>query len=590
MSDIVEGPMGIGKTEAALSLVEKLHRAGVHQRGFYFALPTQLTSNRIHERVAPFVNTLWSNNADVRLAHSGAWLQDAKVPDPDVPEDDRVRSWFASAKKALLEPFGVGTVDQALLGMINVKHFFVRQFALAGKVVVIDEVHSYDTFTGSLVHALIKRLLELRCTVILLSATLTRTRLSSLVSAAGASLCDEKIPAYPRLTSVVEATANSIPIVPPPNKTVSIAFAPEDIAANAAHAIEKAKAGACVLWVLNTVARAQEAFCAAKAHVEDGSCEIGLLHSRFLFCDREEKEARWTSVLGKSSDHRPKGCVLVSTQIVEQSVDIDADYLITDLAPMDMFLQRIGRLWRHDRPNRSVELPAVLLCAPSVNFATASRAECFSAMKTIGRVYAPYLLARTLLALQARETISIPSDIAPLLEEVYSPLSPEPSALAPLRQEMEKEQARLSTLAQNALRIFSSPTRPDDEACTRLCERPSARLCLVCAEKVLPGGHRQLEFTDGTSCSFAENRWSLDAAKEIYRHSATVPRYAVADLLASAPSWLEKLADNTALGVLQPDGFIPGGNVQLEWSPDCGVRIGSKNTRTPQPTEDETWY
>src|SRR6185369_16906732 len=125
-----------------------------------------------------------------RLVHSGSWLMDPELRFPSLnagqPDDQRrtARDWFASSKRSLIAPFGVGTVDQALLGVIAVKHFFVRHFALAGKVVILDEVHSYDVFTGTLIEALISALLKLRCTVIILSATLTRERREKLLSVA----------------------------------------------------------------------------------------------------------------------------------------------------------------------------------------------------------------------------------------------------------------------------------------------------------------------------------------------------------------------------------------------------------------------
>jgi CRISPR-associated endonuclease/helicase Cas3 len=134
--------MGCGKTEAALAAAYQLIAAG-KAAGLYFALPTQVTSNRIHLRVQPFVERISLHPAEVRLAHGASWLAETKPPvelrpassDIDALEHVRAgRSWFAFAKRALLAPFGVGTIDQALLGIVAAKHFFVRQFGLAGKV------------------------------------------------------------------------------------------------------------------------------------------------------------------------------------------------------------------------------------------------------------------------------------------------------------------------------------------------------------------------------------------------------------------------------------------------------------------------
>jgi CRISPR-associated endonuclease/helicase Cas3 len=184
---VIEAPMGSGKTEAALAAAYELI-ASNQASGLYFALPTRVTSNRIHLRVQPFLERISVHSAPVRLAHSASWLVEAQPPAQLTPaftkgEDEEAtvtrehvragRSWFASPKRALLTPCGVGTVDQALLGVVAAKHFFVRQFGLAGKVVILDEVHSYDLYTGTLIDKLVERLRELECTVIILSGTLT---------------------------------------------------------------------------------------------------------------------------------------------------------------------------------------------------------------------------------------------------------------------------------------------------------------------------------------------------------------------------------------------------------------------------------
>ena len=173
--------------------------AAGHQQGIYFALPTQVTSNRIHKRIGMFLRNTLADEAPLRLAHGNAWLEDdfdlrlrpafaaRAESDGDEPDESvrEARSWFASAKQALLATYGVGTIDQALQGVVAVKHFFVRRFALAGKVVILDEIHSYDIYTGTLITALVRELVNLRCSVIILSATLTAARRRELLAAAG---------------------------------------------------------------------------------------------------------------------------------------------------------------------------------------------------------------------------------------------------------------------------------------------------------------------------------------------------------------------------------------------------------------------
>ena len=185
---VIEAPMGMGKTEAALACAYRLICEG-KASGIYFALPTQATSNRIHLRVDDFIRKIWPDGLDTRLIHANSWLmENLSQPMPTATtkgkesDDARAgRDWFASAKRALIAPFGVGTVDQALLAVVAAKHFFVRRFGLAGKVVILDEVHSYDFYTGTLIRVLCETLEKLGCTVILLSATLTPERRTALL-------------------------------------------------------------------------------------------------------------------------------------------------------------------------------------------------------------------------------------------------------------------------------------------------------------------------------------------------------------------------------------------------------------------------
>lgn len=220
---IVEGPMGCGKTEAALFAAQQLIASGSNH-GIYFALPTQVTSNRIHQRIGAFLRNTLADAAPLRLAHGNAWLEDDfdlrlrpafSEGDRDKEDDPcesirEARSWFASAKQALLATYGVGTIDQALQGVVAVKHFFVRRFALAGKVVILDEVHSYDIYTGTLITALIRELVNLRCSVIILSATLTAERRRDLLAAAEIKETEPPT-AYPLVTVGAKPSAATSP-------------------------------------------------------------------------------------------------------------------------------------------------------------------------------------------------------------------------------------------------------------------------------------------------------------------------------------------------------------------------------------------
>ena len=302
---LIEGPMGCGKTEAALAAAYRLMERG-EAAGLYFALPTQTTSNRIHLRVGEFLARAASDAGHVRLAHGMSWLQEERPPiAPDKTMRDKesdghnrmVRSWFASSKRALLEPFGVGTIDQALLGIVAAQHFFVRQFGLAGKVVVLDEVHTYDLYTSTLIDTLIRRLRELQCTVVVLSATLTKARRQELLGwdiARDGALSDD----YPLLSGRVgdgNTPPIQIDIAQEEAKAVQIVWKAEGSVVE--DCMERARQGQCILWIRNTVDSAQRAYRRLASAKQEGDPEIGLLHARFPFFRREELENLWMACL-----------------------------------------------------------------------------------------------------------------------------------------------------------------------------------------------------------------------------------------------------------------------------------------------------
>jgi CRISPR-associated endonuclease/helicase Cas3 len=594
---IIEAQMGSGKTEAALAATYKLI-SQESATGLYFALPTQVTSNRIYRRVAEFLGRVEgdSNPKRLRLAHSNSWLLDENEPPilrPSVGSDPEAvqsaatgRSWFASSKRALLSPFGVGTIDQALLGIVAAKHFFVRQFGLAGKVVVLDELHTYDLFTGTLVDVLVRRLLDLKCTVIILSATLTASRRRELMTQFTAPPAELKKD-YPLLTTCrpgMPPTETSFPGESP--RTIRIGVSAQPYTLVAQELLERAGRGECVLWVRNTVRGAQEAFRALRSANHEHGPATALLHSRFPQFRREELENVWLERLGKGPATRPGGCVLVATQVVEQSVDIDADYLVTDLAPTDMMLQRLGRLWRHPR-KRPCEAPeATVLLQESmdaVSVQTATAAELKAALGPPGRVYAPYVLLRSLAEWRVRTHLTLSTDIRPLLEATYEERTGEPAGWQELRAELESKKSTLRQLALNNTNIWTQPALPDEEGVqTRFNSVPSAQLLLI--RRVQPLGKRffRVELISGEIIEPSSEEWSFTAAKAIYKNLVRVPRYAIAAALPAMPSWLgSHVSGECALGIVRsgeiywPDSDRSSG---LLWHPDEGISIPTQTS------------
>ncbi len=410
---VLEAPMGLGKTEAALFCGYKMLESGI-STGIYFALPTQLTSNKIYERFNQFLATIIDTHCPHRkalLLHGSAWLENTEMGEEGNPG----HGWFNTSKRGLLAPFAVGTLDQALMATMNVRHGFVRAFGLAGKVVILDEIHSYDTYTSVILDELILLLVELQCTVIILSATLSQERRRALLTT------DISCQAYPLITAV-NGDIKEIAVSPPPERIVQISLIDEDAIA-LEEALRRAECGQQVLWIENTVRDAQERYFDLAARCQEIGIPCGLLHSRFTLEDRANNEDKWVTFLGKAGwgERQQQGGVIVGTQVLEQSLDIDADFLISRFAPTDMTLQRLGRLWRHSETPRvaSAQCEAWLL-APSSETAISSLRASLGASAA---VYSEYVLCRSLEAwtrqLADKNTVSLPADIRPLIDTTY---------------------------------------------------------------------------------------------------------------------------------------------------------------------------
>jgi CRISPR-associated endonuclease/helicase Cas3 len=551
---IIEAPMGSGKTEAALHAAQKFIANG-DRHGLYFALPTQVTSNRIHRRIATFLGQTLVNPAQLRLAHANAWLEDdfnlrlrpshphVEGRDGDNPNDEirEARSWFASAKQALLAPYGVGTIDQALQGIVAVKHFFVRRFALAGKVVILDEIHSYDVYTGTLVSALVRELINLGCSVIILSATLTAARRRELLEAARCPETDSPA-SYPLITigSPDEPVHHISPVW---TQSRQLKLRAETITEEQTieELIARAEAGQHVLWIRNTVIEAQNSFRAIRGSLREGDLKLGLLHSRFPFQRRADLENDWLDKLGRNRAANGPGSILVATQVVEQSVDIDLDFIVSDLAPSDMLFQRMGRLWRHERPVRAAAQPDFWIRLPLIDPLSEAR-DLKRALGRSARVYAPYVLLRSSVIFTGRTSLTLPSDIRPLLEATYADLAAdEPAGWRELREELEAEKHQLTANAAAAMRVLGLPMLDpeDDKALTRRKGPPTVSVLLLRLAVKSPVGPGVWHLTalDGSSATVSDFEWRMSSARFLHHWLVRVPRWMVPKD-APHPHWL----------------------------------------------------
>ena len=471
---LIEEEMGAGKTETAFSIYDHARVQG-RAHGLYIAMPTQATSNAMHDRLGQFLrHRNPAEGINLILAHSHATLdadyrERMKIAEnfsgPVYNEETGaeegallVQSWFTQNKQTLLAHYGVGTIDQALLGVLQTRHWFVRLFGLAGKVVVFDEVHAYDAYMNTLLVRLIEWLAELDCTVVLLSATLpktTRLTLANAYAKGAKSLLElsDNQAAYPRITLVGKPLEKgAVPLVRAQQVVKEKPVEPKRIAlshlANTPEAVKTALLDAipgdgCAIVVCNTVGGAQAMYAALEAELAPQGWDCLLFHARTPFAWRKAKEERVLELFGKHSGEERttprRKTLLVASQVVEQSLDLDADFMASECPPADLVLQRMGRLWRHVRARNTSTPRFALLC----------NVDDETGLPLFGKseyVYAPHTLLRSWLELKDRTEIALPTDIEPLVSAVYD--APDPTdlpeawtaLLAQARTEMEAEQ------------------------------------------------------------------------------------------------------------------------------------------------------
>lgn len=413
---LVEAPMGEGKTELAFLAHLRLQAANRH-RGLYVALPTQATGNALFSRALTFLRSFDANaSLDVQLVHGGAALNEQVLALRGIygAEGESVSSsaWFSQRRRPLLSPYGVGTVDQALFATLNVKHHFVRLWGLSNRVVVLDEVHAYDTYTSGLIEALLRWLKAMGSSVVLMSATLPAPRRDALLRAWGVAADDVPELSYPRLLladdrGLQSGTCDSRPLPP-----IHLLPIKEDIDSLAGKACELVQRGGCGALVVNTVDRAQNLYLKLKAEL-GSDVPLLLFHARFPACQRSEQEQSVLQLFGQEGE-RPGKALLIATQVAEQSLDIDFDFMLTDLAPVDLILQRAGRLHRHQRERLVAHRQATLYVAGLA-------AEALPDLKGTAWefVYEPYILGRTWALLSREQELHLPQDIDRLVQVVY---------------------------------------------------------------------------------------------------------------------------------------------------------------------------
>lgn len=508
---VIEAPMGEGKTEAALAATEILAaRSGAG--GVFFALPTMATGNAMFPRLLDWLDRLPAEEGtrySVLLAHSKAALNEdfADLMDGGeriaalevdafgeaewrpssrtrlAPAELVAHAWLRGRKKAMLSSFVAGTVDQLLFAGLKSRHLALRHLAVAGKVVVIDEAHAYDTYMSVYLDRVLSWLGAYRVPVVVLSATLPAGRRRELVEAYAGTTTGEAVAGfdavaqaadYPLLTAV---TPGGTPVMRRPvasarGMDVEMESLDDDLNVLADRLEAELAGSGCALVVRNTVRRVLDAAGALRKRFGDGNVTVA--HSCFIDVDRAAKDADLLKRFGPPgrAEGRPEGLhIVVASQVAEQSLDVDFDLLVTDLCPVDLLLQRMGRLHRHlrggvDQTERPDRLQKARCLVTGVDWTK----DVPEPVRGSVAVYGKYALLRSAAALLphldgGRRPVRLPTDISPLVQSAYAdgPAGPESwaGALGEARTRYDKHRAdQAERAATFRLDAVARPGRP----------------------------------------------------------------------------------------------------------------------------------
>ena len=473
----IEAPMGQGKTEAGLIAAEFLAQA-TGRTGVAFAAPTQATSNALFDRVTEWVkyqtadvaqeqgeaiepHSMFLGHSKNRFNKSYEALSEADIfdesPTPGRENNRKMlrpgtslarHSWLSGTKKGLLSSFVVCTIDQVLMTALQARHVMLRYLGLASKVVIIDEVHAYDAYMSKYLSTALYWLGQMNAPVILMSATLPSDIRNELMKSYAKGLkigtkplklttyshptLDLDYPVIHTLTAEDNGTPKKWKVEQPAEQTEIELKLIDDSPKSVLHVLEPlANDHGCAAIICNTVGRAQEMH--AFLSEQFGEEHVILTHSRFTATHRAEQEELLVSKLGKKAHYseadgedssRPHRLIVVGTQVIEQSLDLDFDVMITDFAPVDLVLQRMGRLHRHDSRSSSERTPAyrkpVCYVRGVETFGSQDKRPRFPDGSKA--VYEPKILFSSYAQLLPHfdgEPIRIPADISPLVQKSY---------------------------------------------------------------------------------------------------------------------------------------------------------------------------
>ena len=615
---ILEDMTGSGKTEAALILASRLMNEA-RGSGVYIALPTMATSNAMYDRLSLAYRKLFTDKLipSLVLAHSARYLSGAfreSIIDQDAAKDSSYdegddsatvlcSSWIAdNRKKSLLADIGVGTLDQALLAILPSRHQSLRLLGLSRHILIVDEVHAYDAYTLMLLKNLLQFHSAMGGSAILLSATLPigvkQDLIDSFSEGMGTTPASlNKRDTYPLFTHLSSNETTEVPVKAnaSANNSLDINFI-HDSDKVLKIIVDSASAGQCVCWIRNTVDDAMDAYDVLKGRIDPS--RLTLFHARFAMGDRLSIEDKVLKAFGKTSGSNDReGKILIATQVVEQSLDLDFDVMITDLAPMDLIIQRAGRLHRHRRDihgNPIVSeympdqrgLPCLNIFSPRLDIEIKSDwyKTAFPKAAWVYTSHGRLWLTATLL--NKKRGWKMPNDARELIEAAFSDESETTIPLPLQERDMESDVqdmvsrslARINVLKlEDGYRVTPNQWLDDTQAMTRLGQiTTTVRLARWDGEVLRPWYDR------------GDFPWNLSQANINAKRVYSEMEYKDVGLADAVQSLKSNLADRGKWTVLVPltegenqcwEGYarnIQGERVDLLYSPDIGLRFYRK--------------
>ena len=573
---VLEDATGTGKTEAAFILAHRMIAAG-KARGLFLALPTMATSDAMFERMRTIAPALFESPPSMTLAHSRAKLSDAvralRGAESDETPEANGTAWLTdSRRRSLLATVGVGTIDQALLGILPTRFSTLRLFGLADKVLIVDEAHSYDPYMKEQLEALLGMHARLGGSAVLMTATLPLAMRRAYVTAFREGLVkgtgELSATHYPGI-HVVGGDVRSHIVAPLAQRVRRIPVLRLPTAEDALMlSMESAERGAACVWVRNAVDDAIE----AAEELRRRGADATLLHARFAMADRLCHEQVLMKRFGKYGKGR-EGRILVATQVVEASLDLDFDVMVSDLAPMGSLIQRAGRLWRHmeERPGALRPLPGPILHVVSPN---PDRVEGEDWLHDVlGRGAWVYRLDHQWLTARAvfdAGKIVEPDGLRALIEAVHSEESPTvPEVLRRVQEEAEgtaRAETGMATInvvdsAAGYLTGTRGAVGNDALFPTRLGERQvTMALARRQSDHLIPWA------ADGDSAM----AWALSEVSASHkRFACLLPDQDTVEIQAVKASWPDWRREACWVCPVEEDGAIMG---LLQYDKACGLR------------------